>query len=305
MFDGRLYFRAVTVAAGFELWSTDGTSTGTVMVADLHVGARSSTPDGFVEFGGRLYFAAITGTERELFVTDGTRAGTVLFGDFNGSRNGGVILIAATASALFFRANDGQGLELWASDGTSGGTHIVRDIWPGVVGSNPKLVTVFGDAILFFARDSVQLGLWISDGTAVGTRQIRTFISYRKDSAVIGGRAYFCAQTVTGEELWRTDGTTAGTDLVADIYVGCASSRPSELKTFDGTTGWFVAGDAQHGVELRRLHVDGSISLVRDIRPGPAGSYPGRFTELNGGLLFEASDGEHGYEPWFIPDVLR
>jgi ELWxxDGT repeat protein len=52
-----------------------------------------------------------------------------------------------------------------------------------------------------------------------------------------------------GEELWRTDGTLAGTVLVADLNAGVSSSNPEELTVANGAL-YFRANDVLHGVEL-------------------------------------------------------
>src|SRR5437868_13363746 len=45
-----------------------------------------------------------------------------------------------------------------------------------------------------------------------------------------GGQAYFGANNgATGTELWKTNGTTAGTVLVKDIFAGSGSSTPGTL----------------------------------------------------------------------------
>ena len=40
----------------------------------------------------------------------------------------------------------------------------------------------------------------------------------------LGSKTYFSAQDRNGLELWRTDGTKAGTELVIDLYPGAGSS---------------------------------------------------------------------------------
>ena len=73
-FDGRALFAARDDTHGRELWSSDGTSGGTVLLADLSTGGadRGSDARGFTEMGGLLYFSADTATDGgELWVTDG------------------------------------------------------------------------------------------------------------------------------------------------------------------------------------------------------------------------------------------
>src|SRR5690554_7299454 len=74
--NGKLYFEAYDGTNGYELWVTDGTTTGTQMLKDINPTADSE-PYGFTEYNGKLYFAANDGTNgRELWVTDGTEVGT-------------------------------------------------------------------------------------------------------------------------------------------------------------------------------------------------------------------------------------
>src|SRR4051794_15760626 len=114
--------------------------------------------------------------------------------------------------------------------------------------------------------------------------------SRRPDLLLIGGRIL---QGVGGHgvELWRSDGTTAATTLVADIQGGDRGSYPSGLVKI-GDTVYFQAGDAVHGRELWKS--DGTPAgtvLVKDIQPGAGGSTPSFLTGLNGALVFTANDG--------------
>src|SRR5262249_30949661 len=91
----------------------------------------------------------------------------------------------------------------------------------------------------------------------------------------VGDTVFFAANdNVHGRELWKTDGTDAGTALVKDINPGRGSSYPEYLTNFNGTL-FFVANDGTNGKELWKS--DGTAAgtvLVKDIRPGRGGSYP-------------------------------
>jgi trimeric autotransporter adhesin len=66
--NGTVYFSANNGTNGFELWKSDGTEVGTVMVADINPGAGSSTPDGFEKYNNNLLFSADNGVNgRELW----------------------------------------------------------------------------------------------------------------------------------------------------------------------------------------------------------------------------------------------
>ncbi len=69
--NGTLYFSANDGIAGKELWTSDGTEAGTVMVADLAEGSGGSNPGLFTEVAGKLFFAASDELYgRELWVAD-------------------------------------------------------------------------------------------------------------------------------------------------------------------------------------------------------------------------------------------
>ena len=127
---GTLYFAAFDGVNGRELWKSDGTQAGTVMVKDIRPGSLSSSPDKLTNVGGTLYFTANDGTSgTELWKSDGTEAGTVLVKDItpgSGSYSPPTNLINV-GGILYFTASDGvNGRELWKSDGTEAGTVMVR-----------------------------------------------------------------------------------------------------------------------------------------------------------------------------------
>jgi ELWxxDGT repeat protein len=95
-----------------------------------------------------------------------------------------------------------------------------------------------------------------------------------------------------GAELWKSDGTAAGTGRVTDVCPGRCNANPSVLGIFDGWV-YFLADDGVSGVELWRTNgVPGSERRVRDICPGPCGSDGiSRMAELGDAIFFLASDG--------------
>ncbi|HYD23042.1 MAG TPA: ELWxxDGT repeat protein, partial [Flavipsychrobacter sp.] len=127
IYNGILYFQGSDVSTGCELWVSDGTSSGTMMLKDINAGSGSSVPFGFLEYNGQLYFRASDGAAGyEMWVTDGTAAGTVLFKDFNpGSGDGLPYYHVIYHGKMYFIADDGSnGFHLWESDGTLANTVI-------------------------------------------------------------------------------------------------------------------------------------------------------------------------------------
>ncbi len=115
----------------------------------------------------------------------------------------------------------------------------------------------------------------------------------------VNGTLYFQATDGTnGIELWKSDGTSAGTVLVKDIRPGAGNASPISLTNVNGTL-YFQATDGSKGYELWKS--DGTSAgtvLVKDIRPGASNANPISLTNVNGTLYFQASDGSTGVELW-------
>ena len=88
--DGRILFRASNGEVGSELWVTDGTTDGTILLRDINPGTANGLPGLFTPFGnGQVLFVATDSTNgQELWTTDGTPEGTILLRDINPERRG-------------------------------------------------------------------------------------------------------------------------------------------------------------------------------------------------------------------------
>lgn len=156
-----LYFAADDGVNGSELWKSDGTEAGTLLVRDIHPEISGvypgSSPSSLKVLDGVLYFKADDGTHgRELWKSDGTEAGTLRVTDIGpGSGDGVIGGPVVLANALYLMADDGvSGWELWTSDGTEAGTQQLADIAPGAASSYASGLVPLDPLIFFTAADS-------------------------------------------------------------------------------------------------------------------------------------------------------
>lgn len=230
--NGQAYYSCNDGIHGLELWRSDGTAAGTVLVKDICPGIHGSMPETFLTIGDRLFFSAFDSIHGcELWQSDGTEAGTTLAADIqSGSQGSAPANLVNVDGMLYFTADDGiHGRELWKSDGTTSGTTLVADICPGANSSQMQQLTSYKGTLLFCADDGIHgLELWKSDGTGAGTVMIADIIPgtrggmspfgistslLMKDDGV-----YFTASDGTnGVALWKTDATPAGTAQIASL----------------------------------------------------------------------------------------
>src|SRR5439155_692817 len=115
----------------------------------------------------------------------------------------------------------------------------------------------------------------------------------------VNGTLFFVASDPTnGRELWKSDGTAAGTVLVKDIHPGSGDSYPYWLTDVNGTL-FFAAFDPSNGTELWKS--DGTAAgtvLVNATRRGCDLSSPDGLTDVNGTLFFVADDPTNAFELW-------
>lgn len=195
-------------------------------------GVKGSDPREGATVGDSFFFNACGAYgDCQLWKTDGTPAGTVQVSHNLATYNCQLSPSSLTAvdGRVFFVAGESGGAnrpsdeQLWVSDGTSAGTVRLTDFpdfaYPG------DLIEMAG--YLFFTVWNGSPELWRSDGTASGTVPLMSFPSWENpenfdlnswDLTNVDGTLFFSrCQKVTGCELWKSDGTVAGTVRVAVI----------------------------------------------------------------------------------------
>ena len=353
----------------YELWTTDGTTSGTNLLVDIvsinQPNALSSLPRHFARFGSHIYFAAHR--DAELWRTDGTSQGTEYLTNFDIPNSGGnlyairsmieingELIISAKdyngnieASSLwksdgtagnrqliadipdireplykagnlvYFVGEDSLlGDEVWRSDGTTAGTYAIKDVFQDTTNFSglefdPQGLTALNNELIFFQDDGLHgRELWKTDGTSAGTGLVADIFTgstsgvlydYYYETAVMNNHVFFAARDdINGLELWKTDGTQSGTQIVLDIQAGLRGSFPHNLWVNDSTV-FFAAYEASTGVELWSTDgtSDGTLRIT-DINPGKGNSNPAILGKVGDRLIFSADDGIHGKELWTL-----
>ncbi|HSK12885.1 MAG TPA: ELWxxDGT repeat protein, partial [Phnomibacter sp.] len=276
LFNGKFIFAGTHTSTGSELYITDGTTLGTVLLKDIIAGEPGSFPDDFTVFNGHVYFSAATeASGRELWRTDGTANGTVMVKDINpgaGSSNlPGEYNFTQADNTLYFVSNGGSaGKELWKTNGTQEGTVMVKDINTGDGSSDPQYLWPLGNVLLFVARTTANgREVWRSDGTEGGTFLLKDIIEGPISSTeleiapgfafpitngfhLFGNRAFFLASDgMNLGNIYETDGTTANTKLLKTVVSGFSMPLvPIVLSVNMPGKFFFTVADAESRAEV-------------------------------------------------------
>lgn len=191
-----------------------------------------------------------------------------------------------------------------AQSATAGASQTLRDGSTGERALGPSFGLKMGDIAFFGAYDSTQGGLWRSDGTSAGTRFLGggepatisnglLLPSYGPSGAVIGNVLVYRGYTgARNAELWRTDGSVAGTSLLLDLHepqpgfgsVG-GGSTPGSCGAGFVSSGTYAFFDLISNGSRRLYRSDGTTPGTIEI-----GSFPGAsrvcVLAFHGGTLY-------------------
>ncbi len=290
----------------YELWKTDGTSSGTSMLLEINADTLlGSMPEGFVYFNGNYFFTANDGHHGfELWKTDGTAEGTsmvidLLAGEYS-SYPGELTVYNNT---LFFRAyTEAYGSELWKTSGEASTTELVADMAEGSISFFPQYFFA-GESGLYFSRSNNQ-GVYYSDGTADGTIALSTSVIVGQlDEPYFeqfGNDIYFRGKdrigiNGAGTQLWRIQGYEV--ERVTEIYSKTVDLNPTNLKT-SGDLLYFFGEEYPFGRELWAF--DGQAAyMVRDIAQGTeSGVISTYLTAFEDQVFFAGYTSTTGLELW-------
>lgn len=311
MLGSRLLFSANTPTNGTELWRSDGTVDGTVLVKDINPGIGSSEPRAFTLLGNRLYYAATNIDGTELWSTDGTDAGTLMVKDLlPGPGGSSPDNLTVLDSKLLFTGNlqttPYRVTAVCASDGTAAGTVPLVQFIDQTIGPVARV----GSRVFFTVNHGSTSVLWKTEGSVHTTTPVKflgtsSYGPMHIEMAPIEELLLFTKSMAYNRvELWRSDGTPDGTVIVRAAPFTAIGNLVST-----GPVVFFYADDGLNGAELWRS--DGTPErtyLVKDINPGPGRSGLAddwfKIRAVNRFIFFWASDPERGLELWMSDGTL-
>ena len=286
-----------------------GTGSGLLLFIPCTGPPITSFPSSLAVAGDRLLFPADDGlTGPELWRFDPATDTVEQVADLRPGPPGGLAIgcapnpLLAHRGEVFFAAEADDGTEPWRSDGTEAGTLQIDDLLPGPESSAPASFTAFGSRVLFNASAGPATGgePWVIEGgtaTPLGDLNPGFATSTATFLAATASRAYFRAGRPTdGNELWRTDGTEAGTELVQDLAPGPDSITTTSVLPFgDGIL--IATRSPMHA--LYRVTDEGGYALLRsfDLAPSNISRVFG-LTPVPGGAAFWVRDDDGPFRLW-------
>jgi len=301
--NGLLFFQASTPTRSQGLWVTDGTVSGTQMLGNQYSNPFGSTSN-FIVLNNKIYFEGNAGSGYGLWESNGTTAGTLLVKSGFTAISGGTH--AVLGNDFYFQHGDNtNGIELWKSDGTDAGTVLVKDINTVGFSSTPQYFFTDGLKVYFTADDGINgQELWVTDGTTIGTQLVKDVAvgsansvpNYASSSMIIfNNESYFFARNGSNIELYKTNGTLAGTTL---IKINTNLAYVTYSYQFNGKF-YFVGATTIGGSEYL-YESDGTTSGTYQISPSVStySTNPNGFNMIgfDGNLYLPAFFGSQGNE---------
>ena len=262
------FFVADDGVSGPELWKTDGTTGGTSQVADLFPGATGSHPVLRGVLGNNLIFSAVPdgSANRQMYAIDGTTAGIHVLSSFTGTDTGVLDGFLVTDDKFYFVAESASSAgAIWVSDGSTAGTRQVSNPFANQLSAaasgfgKPESLQRLGNLVLY-ASESLVWTIDIATDTVdavTATSGVDGYgpptLAYGNDLAAMNGFGLFLGGSGALTQglplsVWRSDGTAAGTSIVAAAGTVDVHQFPFLRKAGDRVV--YVTSDSQNGRQL-------------------------------------------------------
>lgn len=293
--NGKLYF-----TSGTDLYRSDGTPQGTTFVKSIGEPILEFTN---LTVGSFFYFTTQeAGGKTALWKSNGYANNTFKI------RSADVIKPLLTYNvALYLGIDDGvHGYELWRAT-SANAFSLVKDVYPGLGSGLGDEIVVFNNALYFKGYHPVTgADIYKTNGTSITNIAVDIpFTGYYGSLTEVGSTLYFARNYIQGDssyaELWKTNGTTAGTSLVKKLFFeydynnGIVQLTKFNNKLyfnyfFDGGTRYdnlYVSDGTEAGTQyVLRLNIDGGISDFFEVNDrllyiGASQGFPGAFKKID------------------------
>jgi len=252
----RLFFTAEQPATGRELWVTDPLTKSAALVRDIHPGPLGSNPYCLTALANTLFFLAndAAGGFRP-WRSDGTGAGTWAIEE-TGLDAGTRIkkLVTFQNHAYFYTKGNNSEVCLWRIMPEDKNAGMLWRLPPEFRVWDPARIPARTAPLFPGCLEAISPEeAYLIPAIAPVLTDAKTVPIQPTPKGIRNTSTYFVANTDHyGAELWRTDGTIEGTQLVVDAFPGPGSSSPSRIVFCDDTL-YFIAESPQEGRVLWRL----------------------------------------------------
>jgi ELWxxDGT repeat protein len=269
---GKAFFLTSSISSAQQLAVTDGTAAGS-RAFNLCSGCSVDTFQPWQ--GGVLFLTGRSPEDKQIWFSDGTAAGTKPYTNLPLGVTNFRLEVVGIGANLYFLITDGAP-GLWERD-AAGKTRQVSAFPIPQPSSEPGHLTPLGNRLVFNAWDGISLpGLWTSAGTPETTAPVSVpGVDWNDATDLVpaAGLLFFQVRpSVNDHQLWRTDGTAAGTFLLAQL-TDQAVLVPYQGKLYYFVDGqiWRSDGTAQGTVKTGDFPA--SLISVDEAAPGPNGIY--------------------------------
>jgi|GEM_PF-4682487 len=267
-----------TSAAGIEPWRTDGTPIGTALLKDVVPGTANGAKQGSkpMFIGNTILFETTQGVN-QLWRSNGTEAGTRAL-TCNGSCPTQFSSYTVSGNTLYMAAYDSE--HAWALYKTDGNNlQFLNDPLPGNSqnGGSFGLVAMGGNILYLNNSDGQANEIWAMNEASGEHQKILTNTSIGFTAGVVAGDRYYFVNNgsyTTGSELWASDGTASGTNMLREVVVGPGGVTAPRLFSINGSV-YLMSGNEGGDVIWRATNgvlksVANAPGTVKDLFPAGA-----------------------------------
>ena len=285
------------------LWSSDGTIGGTAQV-NLP-GTTPSSISGLTSLGSTVIFETQTGSgataDFKLWAAGAANPAATMIADFHNTS----FTVNATIGGTAYLSVGG---DLWTTDGTAANTAEMKDSSSQPIPTPTNLFAFQGQTYY----ETVSSGSSVFGTLGAGGETPLVNVPNVAFAPVADGSKFFFTTTISSSyysatELWASNGTQAGTQMVKDFSSISRTSGPAYPVSINGSLYFTVAGSDGLAQLWTSDGTSAGTSLVKDLGVTPSYGYShgnyavginNTLVAVGSTLYFTADDSTHGAELW-------